>query len=101
MLSFSDLGLSRANQKTVLKAIQKPAGMVLVSGPTGSGKTTTLYTILKNLNTPEVNITTIEDPVEYKITGINQIQVNAETELTFRERFAFHCPPGPEYYSCW
>jgi len=83
VLSFADLGFSRENQELILKAIQKPAGMILVSGPTGSGKTTTLYTILKTLNTSEVNITTIEDPVEYKITGINQIQVNAETELTF------------------
>ena len=83
ILSLSDLGFSPEKQELISKAIQKPAGMILVSGPTGSGKTTTLYTILKNLNTPEVNITTIEDPVEYKISGINQIQVNTETELTF------------------
>lgn len=57
--------------------------MILVTGPTGSGKTTTLYTILRILNRPEVNITTIEDPVEYKIAGVNQIQVNLQTDLTF------------------
>lgn len=57
--------------------------MILVTGPTGSGKTTTLYSILTDLNTHEVNITTLEDPIEYKLEGINQIQVNPKTNLTF------------------
>jgi type IV pilus assembly protein PilB len=57
--------------------------MILVTGPTGSGKTTTLYSLIKLLNTPDINITTIEDPVEYKIPGINQIQVNSRTDITF------------------
>jgi type II secretory ATPase GspE/PulE/Tfp pilus assembly ATPase PilB-like protein len=57
--------------------------MILVVGPTGSGKTTTLYALLKILNNPDINITTIEDPVEYKIVGVNQIQVNSATDLTF------------------
>ena len=57
--------------------------MVLVTGPSGSGKSTTLYSLIKRFNTPEVNITTIEDPVEYKIPGINQIQVNTQAGLTF------------------
>jgi type II secretory ATPase GspE/PulE/Tfp pilus assembly ATPase PilB-like protein len=57
--------------------------MILVTGPTGSGKTTTLYSIIKTINTQKTNITTIEDPVEYKIQGVNQIQVNSQTNLTF------------------
>ncbi|HBH46463.1 MAG TPA: hypothetical protein DDX47_03815 [Candidatus Jacksonbacteria bacterium] len=81
--SLSNLGLSTANQDILLQAGKKPFGMILVTGPTGSGKTTTLYALLKILHQPEVNITTIEDPVEYKIAGVNQIQVNPQTNLTF------------------
>ncbi len=81
--SFIDLGLGQADQDTLAAAAKKPFGMILVTGPTGSGKTTSLYGLLKLLNQPEVNITTIEDPVEYKILGVNQIQVNQGTNLTF------------------
>jgi len=81
--SLSDLGLSPANQAIIEDAAAKPFGMILSTGPTGSGKTTTLYALLKLLNQPDVNITTIEDPVEYKMLGINQIQVSAQTNLTF------------------
>lgn len=81
--TFVDLGISEKNQTAIMRAMHKPFGMVLVTGPTGSGKTTTLYAILKLLNREEVNITTIEDPIEYKIPGINQIQVNLQTNLTF------------------
>lgn len=81
--NLGELGLSLRDQKTINHASRKPFGMILVSGPTGSGKTTTLYALLQMVNRPEVNITTIEDPVEYKITGINQIQVNAQTNITF------------------
>ncbi len=81
--SFNDLGLSDHDQKLLLKAVDKPFGMILVTGPTGSGKTTSLYALLKLMNTPDVNITTIEDPVEYKMPGVNQIQVNQQTNLTF------------------
>ena len=63
----------------------KPYGMILSTGPTGSGKTTSMYAILKILNTKERNIATIEDPIEYEISGLNQIQVNAKTNLTFAE----------------
>ncbi len=77
------LGLSEQHQAVLEQASRKPFGMVMVVGPTGSGKTTTLYSVLKLLNRPEVNITTIEDPVEYKIKGINQIQINPQTGLTF------------------
>ena len=77
------LGFSKENKEKVEHAAKNPYGMVLVTGPTGSGKTTTLYTILKQLNTKEVSIITIEDPIEYALEGINQMQVNARTGLTF------------------
>lgn len=82
-LTFNDLGLTEVNQGLLREASEKPFGMILVVGPTGSGKTTTLYSLLKLLNTPDTNITTIEDPVEYKVQGLNQIQVNLATGLTF------------------
>lgn len=81
--SLNDLGLSTEDFKKVSEAIHKPWGMFLITGPTGSGKSTTLYSILKILNQREVNITTIEDPVEYQVDGVNQIQVNEKTGLTF------------------
>ncbi len=81
--SLSDIGLSPEDQDRLSKASKKPFGMILVTGPTGSGKTTSLYAILKILNNPEVNITTIEDPIEYRIDRVNQIQVNNQTNLTF------------------
>lgn len=81
--ALSDLGLLEDSQKLLEASSKKPFGMILVTGPTGSGKTTTLYAVLRTLNNPEVNITTIEDPVEFKISGINQIQVNQQTNLTF------------------
>jgi len=67
----------------VYENIKKPVGMILITGPTGSGKTTTLYSILEILNTPEVNISTIEDPIEYRMPRINQTQVNPKINLTF------------------
>lgn len=81
--ALGDIGFSAAHQKQIEEASKKPFGMILVTGPTGSGKTTTLYAVLRRLLRPEVNITTIEDPVEYKVMGINQIQVNQSTDLTF------------------
>ncbi|MCR4328491.1 MAG: GspE/PulE family protein [Patescibacteria group bacterium] len=81
--SLGDIGLSPAHQELLREAADKPFGMILVVGPTGSGKTTTLYSLLKIVNNPDVNITTIEDPVEYKVVGVNQIQVNNQTKLTF------------------
>lgn len=83
--TLSDLGLSSSDQEIMEKAIKKPFGMILVTGPTGSGKTTTLYGFIKLLNNPKVNIATIEDPVEYKILGVNHIQVNKATDLTFAQ----------------
>jgi len=81
--TLEKLGFSPADQKKVMRAIRHPYGMILATGPTGSGKTTTLYTLLKILNTPQVAIVTIEDPIEYSISGIQQIQVSARTGLTF------------------
>ncbi len=81
--SFGDLGMNEADLKKVEGAYTKSYGMVLSTGPTGSGKTTSIYSVLKVLNTREKNITTIEDPVEYRIKGANQIQVNVKTNLTF------------------
>ena len=77
------LGFSEGDQAKILHAIHKPNGMILSTGPTGSGKTTTLYTLIKMLNAPEVSIVTIEDPIEYAIGNIEQIQVNSRTSLTF------------------
>ena len=82
-LATGDLGLSQEDEKKINEAASKPFGMILVTGPTGSGKTTTLYALVRSLNNPKVNITTIEDPVEYRITGVNQVQVNVATNLTF------------------
>lgn len=83
LLSIQELGLSDANMKLFDEIIRKPNGVLLVSGPTGSGKTTTLYSILGSINKPGVNIITIEDPVEYRMTGVNQVQVNPKAGLTF------------------
>lgn len=83
--SLSDLGFNDEDLDKVERAYKKPHGMILSTGPTGSGKTTTLYAILKLINKRDVNIMTIEDPVEYEVEGINQIQVNAKTNLTFAE----------------
>ena len=78
-----DLGFSKENFRLFNAIIKQPYGIILVTGPTGSGKTTTLYTILKEFNKGEKNIITVEDPVEYKIYGINQVQVNTKAGLTF------------------
>ena len=81
--SLGDMGMNANDLKKVDKAVSKSYGMILSTGPTGSGKTTSIYSILKVLNVREKNITTIEDPVEYRIKGVNQIQVNVKTNLTF------------------
>lgn len=81
--SFEDLGLTGRNLNILKESIKKPFGLILVTGPTGSGKTTTLYAILKILNKEEVNIVTLEDPVEYFIEGVNQSQVRPEIGYDF------------------
>ena len=80
---LSDIGLDDDHRRLLELYAAKPFGMILTVGPTGSGKTTTLYSLLKLLNKPDVNITTIEDPVEYKVAGANQIQVNQQANMTF------------------
>jgi len=85
LFTLTDLGMSDRDLEKVNRGFTKPYGMVLSTGPTGSGKTTTIYSILKIVNTRDVNIATIEDPVEYDIEGINQIQVNPKTNLTFAD----------------
>ncbi|MEO0189408.1 MAG: type IV-A pilus assembly ATPase PilB [candidate division WOR-3 bacterium] len=83
MLDLTKLGFSEEALKKYLKAIESPYGIILITGPTGSGKTTTLYSTLQRLNKPDRQIMTIEDPIEYNIHGINQIQVHEEIGLTF------------------
>ncbi|MCX7589647.1 MAG: GspE/PulE family protein [Patescibacteria group bacterium] len=83
MVDFDQLGIREDDLKILERNIKKPNGMILNTGPTGSGKTTTLYTILRKLNTPDVKIITIEDPIEYKIEGIEQTQVDPEANYTF------------------
>lgn len=82
-LSFAELGMSEGIIKIMNEAIRKSYGMVLVCGPTGSGKTTTLYSTMNVLNRPEVNIVTIEDPIEYDMRYVNQVQVNVAAGITF------------------
>lgn len=83
IFTLENIGLSARDLDVVKRAIQKPYGMILATGPTGSGKTTTLYTILQLLNTRDITIITIEDPIEYSLKGVDQIQVNLQTGLTF------------------
>jgi len=83
LMAKEELGFTQRNMDLFEKLLKQPYGMLLIAGPTGSGKTTTLYAILKELNTIEKNIITIEDPVEYKMEGINQVQINPKAGLTF------------------
>lgn len=85
MLGIESLGYEPEQQKLYEKALQRPQGMILVTGPTGSGKTVSLYTGLNILNTPEVNISTAEDPVEINLPGVNQVQINTKAGLTFAD----------------
>lgn len=80
---LGDLGLDEYSQTAFARALAQPYGMIFVTGPTGSGKTTTLYSALQELNEPTTNIITVEDPVEYQLQGINQVQTHAEVGLTF------------------
>ena len=83
LLEITDLGFNPARLKLIKNLVTSPNGIILVTGPTGSGKTTTLYAILQTINKANINIITIEDPVEYQIKGISQIQVNPKIDLTF------------------
>ncbi len=83
LMSLTEIGFSEAQFKTMGSLIQRPHGILLVTGPTGSGKTTTLYACLSRINSPDKNILTVEDPVEYQLRGIGQMQVNPKIQLTF------------------
>uniref|UniRef100_UPI0040579D13 type II secretion system ATPase GspE n=1 Tax=Candidatus Electronema sp. TaxID=2698783 RepID=UPI0040579D13 len=83
LLSLEQLGMSPRDLESLMKLIKAPHGIILVTGPTGSGKTTSLYSALTVLNQPDVNIITVEDPIEYQINGISQMQVNSKIDLTF------------------
>ncbi len=95
MLRLEELGFSDAALARYKRSFMKPYGAVLVTGPTGSGKSTTLYATLNILNTPEKNVITVEDPVEYRLTGINQVQINPKAGLTFASglRSILRCDP--------
>lgn len=83
LLDLGELGLSKGDQKTLESLIKKPYGIIYVTGPTGSGKTTTLYACIKKINNPDKKILTIEDPIEYQLEGITQMQVHPRIGLTF------------------
>ncbi|MFA5310595.1 MAG: ATPase, T2SS/T4P/T4SS family, partial [Candidatus Paceibacterota bacterium] len=83
--SYEEIGLTGYNYKTIKDAVSKPFGMILATGPTGSGKTTTLYSMLQELNKPDVNVVTLEDPIEYFVKGVNQSQVRPEIEYDFAQ----------------
>jgi type IV pilus assembly protein PilB len=95
MLDLRDLGFADKALKRFQKSFSKPYGATLVTGPTGSGKSTTLYAALNILNSPEKNVITVEDPVEYRLTGINQVQVNTRAGMTFSAalRSILRCDP--------
>ena len=95
MLDLEDLGFSTKALKRFQRSFTRPYGAILVTGPTGSGKSTTLYAALNILNSPEKNVITVEDPVEYRLTGINQVQVNVRAGMTFAAalRSILRCDP--------
>jgi type IV pilus assembly protein PilB len=81
--TLEELGLSDEMRQTLEEVVSRPTGALLVTGPTGSGKSTTLYAALAEINNPEINIITVEDPVEYRLGGVNQVQINQRAGLTF------------------
>ena len=95
--SLEQLGINESDLLKIKKAAARTYGMILVTGPTGSGKTTTIYSVLKTINTREKNLTSIEDPVEYRIKGANQVQVNDKTNLTFANGLRSLLRQDPDY----
>jgi type IV pilus assembly protein PilB len=85
LLNIDDLGMPDYAKNEIIRMVKKPFGMILITGPTGSGKTTTVYTILNRINTLSKNIVTVEDPVEYQLSIINQVQVNVKVGVTFAD----------------
>ena len=100
-MDLTKLGFEEESLKRFLDVLDKPYGMILVTGPTGSGKTTTLYSALSFLNKPGINIMTAEDPVEYNFLGMNQVQVREEIGLTFASALQGIPTPEPGYHPCW
>ena len=97
-LGIEQLGFDKTQQKHYLEAVSKPYGMILVTGPTGSGKTVTLYTALHMLNDEGRNISTVEDPVEIRVHGINQVQQNVKQGMTFARALQRLSAPGPGHH---
>src|SRR5439155_24136476 len=95
ILGTEHLGMSARDRYHFDRILEMPHGIVLVTGPTGSGKTTTLYAALSKINDTERKIITIEDPVEYQLRGVNQIQVNSKSGLTFAAAHRAILPPSP------
>jgi type IV pilus assembly protein PilB len=95
VLDLLELGFSEQALKRFQRSFTKPYGTILATGPTGSGKSTTLYAVLSLLNSPEKNVITVEDPVEYRLAGVNQVQVNNKAGLTFASglRTILRCDP--------
>jgi type IV pilus assembly protein PilB len=85
LLNIDDLGMTENSKAGIIKMVKKPFGMILITGPTGSGKTTTVYTVLNRINTLKKNIVTVEDPVEYQLGIINQVQINPKAGVTFAD----------------
>lgn len=83
MYTLEQLGFDKRNREIIEEVVKSPYGMILATGPTGSGKSTTLYTILNMINTPDINIITLEDPVEYRMKNIRQVQLNRKAGMTF------------------
>ena len=97
-LGLPELGFLSDDQEPFERLIRMPDGILLVTGPTGSGKTTTLYACLNYINKPDRKIITVEEPIEYQMTGINQVQVNTEIGMTFPAVSAFHSARGAEHH---
>ncbi|HVN66997.1 MAG TPA: GspE/PulE family protein, partial [Candidatus Sulfotelmatobacter sp.] len=96
LFSLEDLGFSEDNMKNFEKLIKRPYGIILVTGPTGSGKTTTLYATLNHIVTPAINIMTVEDPVEYELTGVRQSQINTKAGIDFANSLPFILRQDPD-----
>ena len=96
-LSLSALGLEPDQFKAYEDAIHRPHGMILVTGPTGSGKTVSLYSALNTLNSPEVNISSVEDPIEINLPGINQVNINEKANLSFAAALRYIFAAGPRH----
>ena len=94
-IELTGLGFDQRQSKDLIESIQMPHGLMLVTGPTGSGKSTTLYACLNLLNEPDTNICTVEDPVEYKFKGMNQVQVKSQVGLTFAGACGLSCGKTP------